>query len=80
MVPDDANAAIEEYRRAISIARDRNTKLLELRATSDLSRLWAKRGDRRKAKALLAPVHDWFSGGFDKPDLQEAKALLEDLA
>jgi len=27
--------------------------------------------------ALLAPVYDWFTEGFDTADLQEAKALLE---
>jgi hypothetical protein len=28
---------------------------------------------------LLAPIHNWFTEGFDTPDLQEAKALLEGL-
>ena len=30
--------------------------------------------------SALAPVYDWFSEGFDTPDLKDAKALLEDLA
>jgi hypothetical protein len=29
---------------------------------------------------LLAPMYDWFTDGFDTVDLQEAKALLEELA
>jgi predicted ATPase len=29
---------------------------------------------------LLAPVYNWFTEGFDTPDLKEAKALLEELA
>ena len=28
---------------------------------------------------LLVPVYGWFTEGFDTTDLQEAKALLEDL-
>jgi hypothetical protein len=27
----------------------------------------------------LAPVYGWFTEGFDTTDLQEAKALLEEL-
>jgi predicted ATPase len=29
---------------------------------------------------LLAPVHGWFTEGFDTRDLQEAKALLDEIA
>jgi predicted ATPase len=32
------------------------------------------------ARDLLAPVYDWFTEGFDTPDLKEAKALLDPLA
>jgi predicted ATPase len=28
---------------------------------------------------LLAPLYGWFTEGFDTTDLQEAKALLEEL-
>jgi hypothetical protein len=28
----------------------------------------------------LAPIYGWFAEGFDTADLQEAKALLEELA
>jgi predicted ATPase len=73
-------AAIAEYERAIAIARERSTKLLELRAATDLAGLLAEHGDRARAKELLAPVYAWFSGGFDKPDLLDAKAMLEKLA
>jgi hypothetical protein len=27
---------------------------------------------------LLAPIHNWFTEGFDTADLQEVKAVLED--
>jgi predicted ATPase len=44
-----------------------------------LSRLWQQHGKREEAHALLAPVYGWFTEGFDTADLQEAKALLEEL-
>jgi predicted ATPase len=44
-----------------------------------LSRLWQQQGKRAEARRLLAPIYNWFTEGFDTPDLQEAKALLEDL-
>jgi hypothetical protein len=30
-------------------------------------------------RAVLAPVYDWFTEGFDTADLLEAKTLLEEL-
>ena len=45
-----------------------------------LSRLWQQQGKRDAARALLADVYGWFTEGFDTVDLQEAKALLEELA
>ena len=44
-----------------------------------LSRLWQQQGKRVEARALLAEVYDWFGEGFDTADLQDAKALLEEL-
>ena len=37
-------------------------------------------GQHAEARALLAPVYGWFTEGFDTADLQEAKALLDELA
>ena len=54
-------------------------KALELRAALSLSRLWQQQGKRTEAYELLAAVYGWFTEGFDTADLQEAKALLEEL-
>jgi hypothetical protein len=32
------------------------------------------------ARELLAEVYGWFTEGFDTADLQDAKALLDELA
>ena len=45
-----------------------------------LARLWQHQGQCAEARQLLAEVYGWFTEGFDTADLQEAKALLEELA
>jgi predicted ATPase len=45
-----------------------------------LARLWQRQGKRAEARELLTPIYGWFTEGFDTADLQEAKALLEELA
>ena len=67
------------YRKALSIAREQEAKLWELRAAMSLARLGRDQGRRTEARDLLAPVYGWFTEGFDTPDLKQAKALLEQL-
>jgi predicted ATPase len=68
------------FQQALDVARHQEAKALELRAAVSLSRLWQQQGKRDEARELLAPVYGWFTEGFDTADLQEAKALLEELA
>jgi class 3 adenylate cyclase/predicted ATPase len=68
------------FAQAIAIAQTQQAKSLELRATSSLARLWKQQGKRQEAHDLLTPVYGWFTEGFDTADLQEAKALLNELA
>jgi predicted ATPase len=44
-----------------------------------LARLWQRQGKRAEARELLAPIYGWFTEGFDTADLQEARALLDEL-
>ena len=44
-----------------------------------LARLWQQQGQTAEAHQLLAEVYNWFTEGFDTKDLQEAKALLDEL-
>jgi predicted ATPase len=68
------------FQQALDIARRQQAKSLELRAATGLARLWQRQGKRAAARELLAPIYGWFTEGFDTADLQEAKALLEELA
>jgi tetratricopeptide (TPR) repeat protein len=76
----DRAGAEAGYREAIAIAQRRSAKLWELRAAISLARLWRDHGNRTEALDLLGPVYGWFTEGFGTPVLQEAKALLAELA
>jgi predicted ATPase len=66
--------------KAIEIARKQQAKSLELRAAMSLGRLWQQQGRKKEAHEVLAEIYGWFTEGFDTKDLQEAKALLEELS
>jgi predicted ATPase len=74
-----SEAAEQLYLTALGIAREQEAKLWELRAAFSLARLWGEQSRRAAAHDLLASVYGRFTEGFDKPDLTEAKALLDDL-
>jgi predicted ATPase len=66
-------------RRAIAIAQRQEAKGWELRAATSLARLLRKQGRITEARDTLAPVYNWFTEGFEFPDLKDAKALLDEL-
>jgi class 3 adenylate cyclase/predicted ATPase len=78
--PADAHHAEVCFHQAMAIAQNQSAKSWELRAATSLARLWQQQGKRGEAQALLAPIYGWFTEGFDTADLQEAKALLEELS
>jgi predicted ATPase len=67
------------FRRAVEVAQDQNAKLLELRATISLHRLWATQGKRGESRRQLKELYGWFTEGLDTPDLIEAAQLIESL-
>jgi predicted ATPase len=73
---EQAEGAFEE---ALRIAQRQHAKAYELRAAMALAQLWGEQGRRTGAHDLLAPVYNWFTEGFDTPDLKEANALLDEL-
>jgi predicted ATPase len=80
MSPGADTAKAEAYfERALQIARQQHAKSWELRAAMSTARLWRDQGRTQQALELLAPIHGWFTEGFDTRDLKDAKALLEEL-
>ncbi len=80
-VETNSQAEAEEYfLKAIEVARKQQAKSWELRASTSLARLWRQQGKKAEAYELLSNVYNWFTEGFDTKDLQEAKALLEELS
>src|SRR5262245_36692023 len=76
----DVSQAERCFQQVLAVARHQQVKSLELRAAVSLSRLWQQQDKRAEAHQLLAKVYGWFTEGFDTADLQEAKALLEELS
>src|SRR5206468_999650 len=77
----DVQHEVEAYfRQALTIAQHQQAKSWELRAAMSLARLWQQQGERVKACELLVPIYAWFTEGFETADLQEAKALVEELS
>jgi predicted ATPase len=77
---DNYRAAETCFYHALDIARNQQAKSFELRAATSLTRLWQRLGKCDEARQVLGDVYGWFTEGFDTADLQEAQALLEELA
>ncbi len=71
--------AVTAFERALRLARERGTHLLELRAATDLARLQATQGQPLEVRKVLAPVCDLFADGADMADVQDARAVLAGL-
>ncbi len=68
------------FSKALVVSRQQAAKSLELRAATSMARLWQRQGRREDAQSLLETVYRWFGEGFDLPDLQDARRLLDALA
>ena len=64
---------------SLAKAQAQNAKLWELRACRSIASLRGDQGKRTEGRKLLAAAFGSFTEGLDRPDLQEAKALLEEL-
>jgi adenylate cyclase len=75
-----ADAAETSFLKAIEISRVTQARSIELRATTNLARLLTSQGRRDEARAMLSEIYNWFTEGFDTPDLKDGKALLDELS
>jgi hypothetical protein len=77
--PGGAAVAEDHFRQALDWARRQGALSWELRTATSLARLLRDQGRPADAMALLQPVYDRFTEGFDTADLQAAKALIDAL-
>jgi predicted ATPase/DNA-binding winged helix-turn-helix (wHTH) protein len=62
---------------AVETSRQHEALAWRLRCATSLAQVWMKDGRQDDARALLRPVYEDFSEGFDTPDLRAARRLLE---
>jgi predicted ATPase len=65
---------------ALEVARAQEAKWWELRTAVSLARLLHDTNRCDEARTVLGGIYNWFTEGFDLPDLKEAKALIEELS
>jgi len=68
------------FLKSIEIARNQEARLLELRAATDLARLWRAAGSPNDPRALLEPILAAIEGGERSMDVRDARALLAEIA
>ena len=73
---NDVRGAEAAFERALAVARSQNARTFELRAATQLARLWRYQGKDTAARDILMPICSAFANGRTTPDLQEATTLL----
>jgi predicted ATPase len=68
------------FRAALEVARAQVAKWWELRTSVSLARLLRDTHRHDEARTMLAEIYNWFTEGFELPDLKEARELLEELS
>ena len=72
-----AASAEDHYQQALGWARRQGALSWELRAATSLARLLRDQNRSAEAIALLAPIYNRFTEGFETADLKAAKALID---
>jgi predicted ATPase len=64
------------FLQAIEVARNQEARIAELRAATDLARLWRDTAARKDPRGLLEPILTMIEGGEAMPVVRRARALL----
>ena len=79
-IPEASAAAEDQFRQALELSRQQGALSWELRAATSLGQMLRGKGRSAEGLAILQPVYDRFTEGFDTTDLKAAKTLLAELA
>ncbi|HJY30357.1 MAG TPA: AAA family ATPase [Pyrinomonadaceae bacterium] len=80
LLKSNVTGAEDCFNEAIRVSRKQKAKSWELRSAIRLARLYKDQGKVKLARDLLSEIYNWFTEGFDTKDLQEARALLDELS
>jgi predicted ATPase len=75
--PDAAAAAEDHYQQGLDWARRQGALSWGLRCATSLARLLRDQNRSAEAIALLAPIYNRFTEGFETADLKAAKAVIQ---
>jgi hypothetical protein len=75
----DRKRAEAGFLKAIEIAHAQEARVLELRAATDLARLWRDTGSPNDPHALLEPILAAIEGGEKTRDVRNDRALLAEI-
>ena len=78
--PANPAPAEEAFLTAIAVAKQQGTRSFELRASLSLAKLYQSTGRANDAYAVLAPAFEGFTPTQEMPEIEEAQALLAELA
>jgi DNA-binding winged helix-turn-helix (wHTH) protein/predicted ATPase len=67
------------FMRALEASRKQSARMVELRASTSLARLWLDQERKPDARELLSSICNWFTEGHDVADIREARALLDQI-
>jgi predicted ATPase len=67
------------FQNGLATARRQSARLFELRTATSLAQVWREVGRLEDARALLAPIHGWFTSGHHTVDLRQAGAVLDSI-
>jgi len=74
----DEQDALAALARAADIARGQQARMLELRALVSMGRTCASEQRMEETRRTLEALYATFTEGYDTPDLQAARALLDE--
>lgn len=77
--PSELERAEACFSQALEVAGQQKARVFGIRAAMSQARLRQKQGRLEEAHEKLAEIYNWFTEGFDTPDLKEARVLLETL-
>jgi predicted ATPase len=75
----DPERAETSFLKAIEVAHGQEARMLELRAATDLARLWREADTPNDPRALLEPILAEIEGGETTRDVRNARALLAEI-